>query len=359
MRRSPLEKKIQDLKFFDENGLDLSTKREKAIENLFYREDFRRAESDQVGDISFPSRGIDYYIEAFLNSVVDGPIRERRFKIVVDYAYGSATQVFPSLLGKLGAEVVSLNAFVDETKMTRAAEEFQASLKQLGTIVPTLGADFGVVLDSGAQKISISDEKGNVLSGDQAVVLFCLLHCLAYKNAKVAVPVTVSRAVDEVVTRYGGTVTRCGTTYRSMMEAAVKGTTFVGEEHGGYIFSGFLPAFDAMMATVKLMEYLSAAKQPLSEMLKQVPKINIVRSVAPCSWEKKGTMMRRLMEEADQAGSGAELIDGVKLHQGKSWVLILPDSDKPYFHVDAEADSLREAQALVDKYQDKIKQWQA
>jgi mannose-1-phosphate guanylyltransferase/phosphomannomutase len=93
--------------------------------------------------------------------------------------------------------------------------------------------------------------------------------------------------------------------------------------------------------------------------VKQVPKLHLVRSEAPCGWEKKGTVMRRLMEEADQAGSGAELIDGVKLHQGKSWVLILPDADKPYFHVGAEADSLREAQALVDKYQDKIKQWQA
>jgi mannose-1-phosphate guanylyltransferase/phosphomannomutase len=358
VRRSPLEKKIQDLKFFDENGLDLSTKREKAIENLFYREDFRRADSDQVGDISFPSRGIDYYIEGFYNNVDQAAIQARRFKIVVDYAFGSATQVFPNLLGKLGAEVVSLNAFVDETKMTRAAEEFQAALKQLGTIVPTLGADFGVILDSGAQKISISDEKGAILSGDQALVLFALLHCMAVPNASIAVPVTASRAVDEIAAKHGATVTRCGTTYRSMMEAAVK-ASFVGEERGGYIFGQFFPAFDAMMAIVKLMEYLAAAKLPLSEVVKQVPKLHLIRSEAPCGWEKKGTVMRRLMEEAEVAGFRAELIDGVKLHNGKSWVLILPDADKPYFHVDAEADSLREAQALVDKYQDKIKQWQA
>jgi phosphomannomutase len=49
----------------------------------------------------------------------------------------------------------------------------------------------------------------------------------------------------------------------------------------------------------------------------------------------------------------------VKLWFGKNWVLILPDSDKPFFHVDAEADNLREAQALVDKYKDRIKAWQA
>lgn len=359
VRRSPIEKKIQDIKFFDEDGLDLSTKKEKAIENLFYREDFRRAESDQVGEISFPARGIDYYIDAFFNSVDQAKIRERRFKIVVDYAFGSATGVFPSLLGKLGAEVVSLNAFVDETKMTRSTEEFNAALKQLGTIVPTLGADFGVMLDAGAQKIYISDEKGNLITGDQGVVLFALLHAMANPGAKLAVPVTATRAVEEVAAKHGATVTRCGTTYRSMMEASSKGASFVGEERGGFIFGQFFPAFDAMMATVKLMEYLAAAGQPLSELLKQVPKLHLVRSDAPCSWEKKGTVMRHLMEEADGGTVKAELIDGVKLHTGKSWVLILPDGDKPFFHVDAEADTEREAQALVDKYHEKIKQWQA
>jgi mannose-1-phosphate guanylyltransferase/phosphomannomutase len=358
VRRSPLEKQIQDLKFFDENGLDLSTKREKGIENLFYREDFRRAESEQVGDISFPSRGIDYYQEGFYNAVRQDVIRPRRFKIVVDYAFGAATMVFPSLLGKLDAEVVSLNAFVDETKMTRAGEEFSASLKQLSTIVPTLGADFGVLLDAGAQKVFISDEKGTVLGGDQLLVLFTLLHSIAVKDARIAVPVTASRAVEEVAQRHGAQVSRCGTTYRSMMEAALKGASFVGEERGGCIFGQFFPAFDAMMATVKLMEYLAIAGQPLSEIVRQIPRMNLVRTEAPCSWERKGTVMRRLMEYTETSGFKAELIDGVKLHNGKNWVLILPDADKPFFHVDAEADSPREAQALVEKYQEQIRQWQ-
>jgi len=361
VRRSPLEKKIQDIKFFDENGLDLSTKREKGIENLFYREDFRRADSSQVGDISFPARGIDYYLEGFFNAVDQERIRAKHFKIVVDYAFGSATSVFPSLLGKLEAEVVSLNAFIDETKMTRAGEEFNSSIKQLSTIVPTLGADFGVMLDAGAQKIFLSDEKGTVVGGDQALVLFSLLHCLSVKDAKIAVPVTASRAVEEVVKRCSGHVTRCGTTYRAMMEAAALkgGATFVGEERGGYIFGQFFPAFDSMMATVKLMEYLAAVGQPLSEMLKQVPKMHVVRTAAPCSVEKKGTVMRRLLEESETAGHKAELIDGVKLSTGRNWVLILPDADKPFFHVDAEADSPREAQALADQYHERIKQWQA
>jgi mannose-1-phosphate guanylyltransferase/phosphomannomutase len=75
----------------------------------------------------------------------------------------------------------------------------------------------------------------------------------------------------------------------------------------------------------------------------------------PCPWEKKGTVMRHLIE--DVAGQKVDLIDGVKVWQGKSWVLILPDADHPFFHVDAEADSPQEAKSLIQRYADKIKEW--
>jgi mannose-1-phosphate guanylyltransferase / phosphomannomutase len=112
-----------------------------------------------------------------------------------------------------------------------------------------------------------------------------------------------------------------------------------------------------MMAAVKLMEYLALAQQPLSALMEKIPKIHVQRGVVPCAWEKKGTVMRRLIEAVE--GQTTELIDGVKIWQGKNWVLILPDADKPFFHVDAEADSPREAQDLIKRYCELIKGWQS
>jgi mannose-1-phosphate guanylyltransferase/phosphomannomutase len=356
IRRSPYDSNLIDIKFFDKDGLDLPIKREKGIENLFYREDFQRASSEEVGEITFPARAIEYYEEGFMNAVKKDVIRKAGIKIVLDYAFGSASTLFPNLLGALNVDVVSLNAFMDETKLTKTAEEFQAGLKQLSTIVPTLSAHLGVMFDSGGQKIYLSDERGNLVSGDQALVLFAQLHSRAVKEARVAVPVTASRAVEEAVAKHGGQVLRCGTTYRSMMEAAAaKGTTFVGEERGGYMFSDFFPAFDAMMGVVKLMEYLAVSGEALSELVKGLPRVNLLRTQVACSWERKGTVMRRLIEDLD--GQKAELVDGVKLWHGKSWVLVLPDADRPLFHVDAEADSSRDAENLVSQYTEKIKEW--
>jgi mannose-1-phosphate guanylyltransferase/phosphomannomutase len=358
IRRSPYDKNLIDIKFFDKDGLDLPIRKEKGIENLFYREDFQRASSQEVGEISFPARGIEYYEEGFMNAVKREVIRKAGMKVVLDYAFGSASTLFPNLLGALGVEVVSLNAYMDESRLTKTAEEFQAGLKQLSTIVSTLSAQAGLMLDAGAQKVFLSDEKGNTLSGDQALVLFTMLHCAAVPGARVAVPVTASRAVEEAAARHGAQVLRCGTTYRSMMEAAAaRGTTFTGEEHGGYMFSEFFPSFDGMMAVVKLLEYLALGGKPISELIKALPRIGLQRSQVACSWEKKGTVMRRLIEDIN--GQKAELVDGVKLWHGKSWVLVLPDADRPIFHVDAEADSAREAEDLISRYTEKIKEWSA
>jgi mannose-1-phosphate guanylyltransferase/phosphomannomutase len=43
-------------------------------------------------------------------------------------------------------------------------------------------------------------------------------------------------------------------------------------------------------------------------------------------------------------------IDGVKIDLGEEWVLVLPDADRPLFHVLAESRSRDSAQALADKY---------
>src|SRR4051812_24759188 len=69
IRRSPYDQNLIDIKFFDKDGLDIPTRKEKGIENLFYREDFQRASSDEVGEIKFPARAIEYYEEGFMNSV--------------------------------------------------------------------------------------------------------------------------------------------------------------------------------------------------------------------------------------------------------------------------------------------------
>jgi mannose-1-phosphate guanylyltransferase/phosphomannomutase len=356
-RKSPFDKQNIDIKFFDGQGLALSSSKEKGIENLFYREDFRRATMEETGELVFPHRMLEFYHEGFLGALDQKAIVDHRPKVVIDYAFSAAAPIFPWLLGKLGCEVVGLNAYMDETKLTKTPEEFQASLKQLSDIVPTLKANFGVLFDSGAEKIFVVDEKGHLLAGTELLALFSLFTYLAKKGAKTVVPVHSSQTLDELAKANGGSVRRTRINYYSLMEAATqKDVSLVGEPDGGFIFPTFAPFMDAMMSTAKLMEFIARQDKPISSYLDKIPKKAQYAQRVPCSWEMKGTIMRHLIE--DTANDKRELIDGVKISRNGSSIMILPDADMALFHVSAESESEKSAKDLVVSFVEKIKKWQ-
>jgi mannose-1-phosphate guanylyltransferase/phosphomannomutase len=357
IRKSPFDQELIDIKFFDENGMDLPSFKEKSIEGLFFREDFRRAPFSEVGELSFPSHAIDFYKEGFLRVVDKDVIKNRKFKIVIDYAFGSSSTIFPSLLGKLGCEVIALNSYLDETKLTKSEEEFNYSLNQLSNITSTLKADVGFMFDAGSEKIFIVDDKGKILNGDESL---CLLTYLAFNlnpSSAIAVPISASSSIDMIARDYSGKVIRTKTNYRSMMEVSFSGrVVLVGEGKGGYIFSKFQPALDAMMSIVKILEATAKIGKNLSDILKKLPQSKIVRGHVASEWELKGTVMRNLIEFAKD--KDAELIDGIKILEKEGWIIIIPDSERPLFHVNAEGKTIETSRKLVDKYTEMIKKWQ-
>ncbi len=357
VRKSPYDPKLMDIKFFDSQGKELTSAKEKGIENLFFREDFPRADMEEAGEIMFPPRALEYYQEGFVSSLNREKVREAQFKVVIDYAWGSAVNIFPQVLGDLHCEVVALNSYPDGTRLTRSKIDFEQSLSRLGEIVGTLKAQVGIMMDAGAQKIFIADDSGRVLDGDLALALMALLIFKTKRGARIAVPISVSRVVEDLAEQFGGQVVYTKTNYAAILEAAdQKRIDFVGEVKGGYVFPKFQPAFDAMMASAKLLELMALAGEKLSDLVDQVPAINIVRLHVACSWEKKGEIMRRLIEATRK--ENVQLIDGVKVWHGKSWVLIIPDADKAIFHVNAEAASQEQSKQLANRYVQMIQEWQ-
>jgi len=357
VRKSPIDPELIDIKFFDENGMDLPKSKEKSIEGLFFREDFRRAPYNEVGEISFPSHAMDHYREGFMRQIDQEPVRKRKFKLVVDYAFGSASTVFPAMLGKLGCEIVAINSYLDEEKLTKTANDFSYSINQLSNITSTLKADFGFMFDAGSEKIFLVDDKGRVMSGDDTL---CLMSYMAFKmnpGGTVAVPVTASSAIDELAQKLKGKVLRTKTNFRSMMEAAHAGkVVMVGERKGGYIFPKFQPAQDAMMSVVKLMEACAKLDSTVSTVLDSLPKTKMLRAHVASQWEFKGTVMRNIIEYAKD--HDAELLDGIKIKEKEGWVIIIPDGERPLFHVNAEAKTEEAAKKLIEKYSEMVRKWQ-
>lgn len=357
VRCSPLNRKQIDVIFFNGNGQDLPTAKAKSVERLFFREDFRRASVDETGHISFPQRVIESYREAFLKALDSSIVKDAGFKVVVDYSNGGACEIFPSIFGALDCDVISLNAFLDPKKLTKTEEEIKQSLSQLSPIVKSLKADVGFLLDAGAEKIWVVDEKGDFIDPDLLLLIVTSLFLRTHKAEKIAVPVVASMGVEKIASEYGVKVFRVRNDHLAMMDALTSlKVDFVGGTKGGFIFPGFQMGADAMFCLVKILELMAKSKKRLGEVKKEQDKLFMLKDFVPCPWSKKGQVMRNLLKFTQ--GYNRELIDGVRIIEDDFWVLIAPDRIAASFYIISEAKDRSKAKKLITDYKEKVMEWQ-
>jgi mannose-1-phosphate guanylyltransferase/phosphomannomutase len=356
VRKSPFDNEVIDIKFFDSNGMDLSGTKEKSIERLFWGEDYLRAGIEDTGELSFPfCRVAEEYKEGVMHFIDTAAVKKRGFKIVIDYAFGSASQIFPSILGDLGCETVAINANIDENKLTKSKEDFDRYLNQLSQIVVTLKADLGIMFDSGAEKLFLVDEKGKILDGEEALAFVSSLVLMTDKPRKIAAPVNTSSVVDILASKSGSQVVRTKTSFRYMMESAsTDGVGFFGEPLGGYIFPAFQPYFDAMLATAKILEMLARSAKTASQITSSIPKTFLYKKKIDCENELKGKTIRILIEE--NKALKLDMTDGVKISFKDGWVLIHAHPDKAEIHVLSESDGQSKSELQANKYSERIKE---
>jgi mannose-1-phosphate guanylyltransferase / phosphomannomutase len=360
VRKSPVDKNQTDIIFFDSNGMDLPVGKAKAIERLFFGEDFPRVPHDKVGTINFPVRTIEGYVEKFLSALNIDAIRKQSFKIALDYSNGVAVTVLPNILGQLGCQVISLNAYLEPTKLTRSDEEFKKAVDELSQIVISIRCDVGFMLNPGAERIWLIDERGKLLSDNRllSIVTKLFLTVNAKKVRKIAVPISASLEVDLIASEYGVEVVRTKNSHYGMMEAVLKDPEikFVGGTKGGFIFPEFLFASDGMFAISKILELMALTELKIGEIEEKLPKLCLKRLSIPCPRDLKGKVMRYATLESEKFKR--QLIDGVKIFfDDLTWILILPDRQRSEVHLFVESNDEKMVDKLIAEYSEKVKSW--
>ena len=354
VRLAPGDPDTVEIRFFDNDGRDIDPGVQRKVERLLYREDYRRAFGGDIGDIVFPPRSLEFY-SAALERVVDiDQVRTQGFKLVLDYSFGASSIVMPSLLTKLGAEVLAVNPFASTSSATSSAEVRDAQVGRLAELVRVSGSDLGFVIDPEGELAVVVDDRGHVLEPEELLLSVVTLIKEACPGAGVAVPVNVTNAVERIL---GSTaeVVRTRLWGASLMEtASARAVMFAGTPDGGCIWPEFLPAYDAAVTLVKLLDLLAAVDRPLSAVVATLPEIHVAHETIVTPWERKGTVMREIVERA--GSRELELIDGVKVIDGGQWALVLPDPDEALTHVWAEAGSDVDARRLAQEYVQRIRQ---
>ena len=133
-------------------------------------------------------------------------IRERGFRIVVDYGFSAASSVLPLVAGPLGVEAVAAHAFPGEGGAE--IEGLEASIEEAKRLVPAVGADLGAVFDRAGERLYLVDEHAREIPVEQALLLYVSLIRAAGRTGRLAFPVNATSQVDRLVEGSGLEIVR-------------------------------------------------------------------------------------------------------------------------------------------------------
>lgn len=350
VRLSPFDERVVDVSFLDNQGLNLNKNKERDVERVFFREDFRRVYLDDIGAIEYAQNVRERYIDDFLTHLNTKAIQGANFDVVVDFADAPIASVLPLILDKLNCNVVSLNANTDRPNFSLTQSKFQTALKQMQIITTALGTELGARLNPGGERIFFVDNRGHLLTGTTACAATVELALRDAPGSAIAIPVDLPNMFEAIAARYGGRIIRTEIDAEALVKATCQENVIIaGDGRGNFVFPDFHCAVDGMMALAKMLEFLATQKVSLGDIVANLPPYYLVERRVSCVWEAKARVMRLIHEKFENYEN--LMRNGTKFNLGPDkWVLIVPDPDQPYFRVVVEAGSLSAADALADEY---------
>jgi mannose-1-phosphate guanylyltransferase / phosphomannomutase len=347
--RAGVEQDDVEILFFSSDATPMTEGDERSVEKAFVREEYRRAHGGDIGELIYPGRVLEQFVER-LERAVD---REKTSgaTIVVDFCGGVAGLVASRVFSRLGVSAVVLEGFANANTAHEAGRtDLEETIERVARIVPTVDAAFGAVVGPEAEFVQFVDDKGEWVPDD--VMLACLIEGMRPQNA--VFPINLSREYERLVEQGGGSLQMSRTGLGNVaIKAADVGADLASLADGRYIFPSFLPAPDCFMTLAGALEVfretpLSGVRQKFGDSFGHV-----ARERLECPWSAKGRVMRGLAEKFGR-DPDAILAEGVLLGVDGGWVLMLPDPDSPVFYVYAEAEG-GSPEELMDEYVDLVK----
>ena len=348
VQTSPVDPRSADIRIFDQQGLDLDKRSERKLESLFFREDIRRVSHYEMGRIVRREDQTEGYVAEMLSRIDLEAVRPAAFKVVIDYNNGAAGQLLPRVLQEMNCDVIPLNASLAEIVAEEADESFRQHLQEIGVIVSAVGAKLGVFIDRPGERCFLIDEAGKVMSHDEAFAVLAQL-ALAGRSGILFGPATTSLAFSMIAEELGSRFVPTKITPGAVLRAAMHAETVMASDGGGgYCWPDFAVSFDAIFTTVRVLELLATTRTSLATLRSRIPVVSHEAAVEFCPWDVKGRVMRAMMER--HLRDRVDLTDGVKVFFDGGWVLVVPDADKPEYHVIASTLDPVRSRALVDEY---------
>ncbi|MCP4957852.1 MAG: phosphomannomutase/phosphoglucomutase [Actinomycetia bacterium] len=272
----------------------------------------------------------------------------RPLKVVADTANGMGGYVAPAAFAALPIEVEILYPELDGTFPNHPADPIQPeNLRDLQARVLETGADIGLAFDGDADRVFLVDEKARPVSGSLTTALVAKAMLARTGSGPIIHNLICSRSTAEVITENGGEPVRTKVGH-SFIKAimAETGAAFGGEHSGHYYFRDNWRADSGLIATMIVLEQLSASEGTLSDLIAPLD-----RYVASGELNTKVDDAHVVIDRVAEAYSDhpQDRLDGLTVEMGDWWFNLRPSNTEPLLRLNLEAPTKAEVDTHVDE----------
>ena len=285
-----------------------------------------------------------------------GNIRlDRKIKVVIDSGNGTAGLVAPQILRDLGCEVIDLYSEVDGRFPNHHPDPtIPEYMQDLIAKVKETGAEVGMGYDGDADRIGAVDHQGNIIWGDQLMILFSREILRRHPGATIVSEVKCSQNLYDDIAKNGGRGVM-GRVGHSLLKKQMKEEKALlgGEMSGHMVFSDrYFGYDDAIYASCRLLEIISQTDRRIPDLLSDVPKTYHTPEIrVDCPDDKKFSIVEKV-KEAFRKEYPIVDVDGVRVLFPDGWGLVRASNTQPVLVLRFEARSperLQEIRALAEK----------
>jgi len=291
---------------------------------------------------------------------VAGNVRfARPVKVVIDAGNGTGGAVAVPLFRRMGADVIDLFCEPDGRFPNHHPDPtVPEAMAALVAKVRETGAELGIAYDGDADRIGVVDDAGQIIWGDQLLVVFARDILPSRPGAAVISEVKASKVLYEEIEKLGGKPIMWRTGHSLIKQKIQEENAPLAGEMSGHIFFNdrWFGFDDAIYASARLIEILSSSKERLSTMMAGLPKTFATPEIRIYASDE---VKFKIVDEVRQALAARYPIidiDGVRAIFPKGWGLVRASNTQAVIVLRFEADTEADLAAIQKEVRELLQQ---
>jgi len=285
----------------------------------------------------------------------------RPVKVILDAGNGTGGVIAAPVMEALGCKVTCLFCDMDGHFPNHHPDPtIPENMRFLIEKVTGSDAELGIGYDGDADRIGVVDDKGNIIWGDQLMILFSRAILAEHPGATIVSEVKCSMNLYEDIKKNGGKGIMWKAGHSLIKKKMREEKALLGGEMSGHIFFAdrYFGYDDAIYASLRLLEMVSKDTRSVSEMLADVPKTYSTPELrVDCPDEKKFDVVNAVKDYFVKNGYSLVDVDGVRVIFDDGWGLVRPSNTQPVIVLRFEATTEARLKEIRDLVEGKLKEY--